>query len=514
MNFLKKLLTYIYRFLMSRTFMIFTTLLLQLVVMLSFLYSFSLESQVIKVAFLALNIIVTIYVVNRDTNTSYKLAWIILINVVPVVGGVLYLMFAEYKIPKKLRKETTRQLIGAKNSYRKYADEVEIEDLDVKQQFDYVKNNAYYPYYKNTKVSYFSCGEEFFKDLIAKLKKAKHFIFIEFFIVKEGKMLSELLEVLNEKRQEGVEVYFMYDDVGCITGLPKNFKETLSSMGIHYAVFNKVSLWLSFLSKANNRDHRKICVIDNEYGYMGGINIADEYINEIVRFGYWKDTAICLKGEAVASLTIMFIQFFNVFSKEKLAYQDFLLKIRKITSQSIVLPFSDSPTDEEDVGRTVHMNLITKAKKYVYIHTPYLILDYDMNHALITAAKSGVEVIITVPKIPDKKTVFMVTRKNYESLLRAGVKIYEYTPGFVHSKLFVSDDKIALCGTINMDYRSYYLHYECGTLIAFDPEIKRMKDDYLKTLDKSEEITLYKASQTNFIVRVARAILDVFAPLL
>ncbi len=511
---MRKIFDYLLKFMMSRIFMIAMIMVLQLALVILSLYSFSLTSQVTRTLFLVLNIIITIYIVNRNVNTSYKLAWIILINFIPVVGGVIYLMFAEQKIPKSLRKEITRNLMYGKNVYRKYVSEdINIDSADISQQFNYVKNNAYYPYYKNTKVRYFPSGETYFDDLIKHLKKAKHFIFLEFFIVKEGKMLSEITEVLKEKVKEGVEVYFMYDDGGSITCLPKDFENTMRSYGINIVAFNPVSTFLVFLSKANNRDHRKICVIDNEYGYMGGLNIADEYINAIERFGHWKDTAISLRGEAVSSLTVMFIQFYNVFAKEKLKYDDFMLKSRKVTSNSIVLPFSDSPTDDEDVARTVHINLINKAKKYIYIHTPYLILDYDMTHALMTAAKQGVEVIITVPKIPDKKTVFMVTRSNYEVLLKAGVKIYEYTPGFIHSKLFVSDDNIALCGTINMDYRSYYLHYECGTLIAFDNEIMKMKADYLATLKESEEITLEKVQKTNIIIRIAQAILAVFAPI-
>ena len=510
---MKKILEYLIRFMMSRVFMLGVIMLLQLALILLSLYSFSLESRIIRGLFLVLNIILTIYIVNRDVNTSYKLAWIILINFIPVVGGAVYLMFAEHKVPKSLRKSVTRQVIYGKSAYRKLGSDAAIEDEDVKQEFLYVKNNAYYPYYQNTEVDYFDSGEKYFADLLNKIKAAKHFIFLEFFIVKEGKMLEELLAALKERAENGVEVYFLYDDGGCLTCLPKDFAQTLKACGIHGVVFNPISLWLLLLSKYNNRDHRKICVIDNEYGFMGGLNIADEYINAIVRFGHWKDTAIRLHGEAVSSLTIMFIQFYNVFAKEKLNYDNYLAYQCTVPNKSFVLPFSDSPTDDEDVSRSVHMNLITKAKRYIYIHTPYLIIDYDMLHALTDAAKCGVEVILTVPKIPDKKTVFMVTRSNYEALLKAGVKVFEYTPGFIHSKLFIVDDKIALCGTINMDYRSYFLHYECGTLIAYDDVIYKMKEDYLNTLAISEEITLFKVLKTNIIIRITQAILAIFAPI-
>lgn len=510
---MRKALDYILRFMISRAFMIVVTLLLQLIFILCFLYFFSRETKFISMCFMALNIILTVYIVNRDVNTSYKLAWIIVIAFVPMVGGAVYLLFAERKIPRSLRKESVSQFVLSKKIIKQFENDIEINDLDVAQQYHYIRNNAYYPYYQNSKIKFFPLGEDYFKDMLKHLKNAKHFIFLEFFIVKEGKMLDELLEVLKAKVLEGVEVYLMYDDGGSITCLPKDFDKELESYGIHTVIFNPISAYLAFLSQANNRDHRKICVIDNYYGYMGGINIADEYINEIVRFGHWKDTAISIQGEAVNSLTIMFIQFYNVFSKQPLDFEQYLIKNRKVKSDSLVLPFSDSPTDDEDVSRTVHLNMINKAKKYVYMQTPYLILDYEMIHALKTAAKSGVEVIITVPNIPDKATVYMVTQSNYRTLLEAGVKIYEYTPGFIHSKLFVSDDKIALCGTINMDYRSYYLHYECGTLIAFDDEILKMKEDYLDTLKRSNEVTLAEVNKTNFIIRITQAILSVFAPL-
>ncbi len=512
---LVKMLRNILKFLTSRIFVVFFIIASQFMIIMTFILKYGIFNDGIRLILYIINLTLTIKVVNRYSNPAYKLAWIIIILGLPFVGGVTYLLFAERKVPKSLRGKIIRHLNESKELFEE-SPNIEIEDQDIAQILDYTNRNGYYPYCQNTSVKYYPIGEEYFKDLIAKIQEAKHFIFIEFFIIKDGYMLDTLLEALKERIEQGVEVYLLYDDGGCITCLPNNFKENLTQIGIKVVTFSPITLKLSLLSRANNRSHRKIVVIDNLYAFTGGFNIADEYINKISRFGHWKDTGAMFKGEAVWNFTVMFIQFYNASVEEKdtLRYLDFKDTHEIIKNNSIVLPFSDSPTDDEDLCRATHFNIITHAKKYVYIHTPYLIIDYDLTNALRTAAKSGVEVIITVPHIPDKVTVFAVTQSNYQALIEAGVKIYEYTPGFIHSKLVVSDDKIAIVGTFNMDFRSYYLNYECGAIIANDKEILKMKEDYLDTLKKSEEITVEKVKSTNFIVRVLRAILNVFAPLL
>ena len=509
-----KLIDWLKRFLLSRFFLLLVILSLQLFLLISGV-RFLVEYPVTEAVIVVVNFLLTIYVINRDENTSYKLAWILLIYAIPVFGSVIYLLFAEKRVPATLRAEMIRYLSETDDVlFQKKKVREALTDPDLSQQFDYVYENSFFPYYQNTDCKYFDDGQAYFNDLIERIKEAKHFVFLEFFIVKDGSMLDTLVAVLRKKVAEGVEVYFMYDDGGSITSLSRDYKKILTNYGIRCVAFNPVTISLTLLSKTSNRDHRKICVIDNVVAYVGGLNIGDEYINREVRFGHWKDSAVRLNGEAVRSLTVMFIQFYNANSDKPLKYEDYLLPHPYPKKTSFVLPFSDSPTDEENVCRTVHFNLITKARKYIYICTPYLILDHDMTSALKIAAKCGVEVIITVPHIPDKKSVFMVTRSNYLPLLKAGVKIYEYTPGFVHSKAIVSDDKIGLVGTINMDFRSYYLHYECGVLIAEDPCIMEMKEDYLRMIAQSEEITLEEAMKTNVLLRILRSILNVFAPLL
>lgn len=511
---MRKLVEFLLKFLSSRIFLVAFILCSQLLLLLTFLFRIGTDSYTLRVIFYTINIFCALKVINRYSNTSYKLAWMIIILGLPLVGGITYLMFAERKVPKRLRGRIIYHLMESRDFFPE--NQIEIEDEDIRQIYTYLNKNSYYPYYQNTEVEYFKSGEDFFEDIIKKIRNAKHFIFIEFFIIKKGYMLDRLIEALRAKIAEGVEVYMLYDDGGCITCLPENFESTLKSYGIKVVAFSPVTLRLSLLSKANNRSHRKIIVIDNEYGFTGGFNLADEYINKTSPFGYWKDTGVILHGEAVWNLTVMFIQFYNasVKDQETLNYYDFKINNVVPDKQSLFLPFSDSPTDTEDLARTVHLSLINHAKEYIYIHTPYLILDYDLINALTIAAKSGVEVIITVPHIPDKKTVFMVTRSNYQVLLEAGVRIFEYTPGFIHSKMIVVDDKLALNGTFNMDFRSYYLNYECGVLIAQDEEILKMRDDYLNTLKESEEITLEKAKNVNIVVLILRSILNVFAPLL
>ena len=510
---MRKLLNWILKFLSSRLFMVSVIIILQIVL----LYFGMATIRAIPYVDAILSIfdfILLIHVANRDSNTSYKLVWALIIYVIPVIGGLIYVMFAEKEVPKSLRNEMTRSIANSEGLLKqkeKYKNN--LEDEDIAQQFNYVLNASSYPYYQNSAVKYFGSGAEAFDDMLAHIRKAKHFIFLEYFIIKNGVMLESLVNELTIKVNEGVEVYFMYDDFGSITSAPENFVKDMNAKGMHCVEFSKVSAYLSLLSKNNNRDHRKICVIDNRVAYLGGFNIADEYIGKKIRFGVWKDSGVRIEGEAVNNITIMFIQFYNAMVEENINYRDYLLPVKRIKNDSFVLPFSNSPSDKVNVARTVHLNLITHAKKYIYISTPYLILDHDFMTALITASRSGVEVIINVPHIPDKKTVFAVTRSNYDVLVRNGVRVFEYTPGFVHSKLIVSDDKIAVEGSINMDHRSYYLQYESGVLIANDESIMDMKQDYLNTIAESKEVLAADVENIPFLVKMFRGVMRLISPL-
>lgn len=322
-----------------------------------------------------------------------------------------------------------------------------------------------------------------FKDMLTELKKAKKYVFLEYFIIEEGKMWGEILKILVEKVNEGVDVRLIYDDVGSLFLLPKDFKKQMGDMGIRCMAFNKFRPFLSLVM--NNRNHRKMLIIDGHIAFTGGINIADEYINEKNRFGYWKDTGVKLKGEGVWSFTLMFLEMWNAFYKTDDTYDDFKAckkDFKKYESHGYIQPYSDSPIDNE------------------------------MKHALCIAAKRGVDVRIVTPGIPDKKIIYRLTRSNYEPLLKAGVRIFEYTPGFIHAKSYICDDKIGVVGTINMDYRSLYLHFECGVLMYETQSVKDLKKDSIKTIRASREVSI-EDIEKGVLGRFFDAFLRLVAPL-
>ncbi|EDP11895.1 cardiolipin synthase [Amedibacillus dolichus] len=465
-----------------------------------------------------LSVAMSIYIINKNDNPSFKIIWILFILAVPVFGGLIYLLFGGQKVPKALRKRDLE-------SYGLYHDEagqnmeimelLEQEDSVAHKQARYLWKNAFYPIYQHTETTYFPIGEKKFEAMIEELKKAERFIFLEYFIIAPGVMWNTILEILIEKVKQGVEVRVMYDDFGCITYLPNDYYLILRKLGIKAKVFNPVKPRLAI--QMNNRDHRKILVIDGKVAMTGGINLADEYINEKERFGHWKDTSVMIKGEAVWNFTLMFLQFWNYDEEVRDNVYDYKAseeELCDIQQDGYVQPFSDSPTDEENVGENTHLNMINGANKYVYMTTPYLVIDQEMKTALLLAAKNGVDVRILTPHIPDKWYVFEVTRANYRDLIAGGVKIYEYTPGFVHAKSFVADDKMAVVGTVNMDYRSYYLHYECGIWFYRSSVVMDVKKDFLATLEKSHQVTLEECTEVSIFVRILRAILYLFSPML
>jgi cardiolipin synthase len=461
--------------------------------------------------------ILVIYIANKKEDSSYKIAWSVLILILPLLGGMLYLFCGGRKMPKKLSNGTTQATQQMKHLL--VQDPGTMERLKnirpgVHKMFRYALETSNLPAYGNTEVTYYKSGEDFFEPFLAELKKAKHFILMEYFIIDEGVMWNAILEILKQKAAEGVEVKLIYDDFGCATTLPDHYDRKLNRMGIETYRFNHMRPAL--IVQMNNRDHRKICVIDNQVGFTGGLNLADEYINHIRRFGYWKDSACMLKGEAVWSLTVMFLGMYSYLreSRDPIDYEKYHLPTDIRTDRGLVQPFSDTPTDAEDVGLSMHLNMVNHAKQYVYIDTPYLIVNGDMQRALILAAKNGVDVRILTPHIPDKWYVFEITQANYLPLIEAGVKIYQYTPGFVHTKNFVSDDCVAIVGTVNTDYRSYYLHFECGALMYDVPAVMDIKKDFVDALAMSHEVTAEECRRVNVFRRVFRALLNLASPLL
>lgn len=463
--------------------------------------------------FYAVGIGVAIYIINRDGNPSYKIAWIIPILAAPLFGVLIYLLCANKKPSRYLRKrfEKTGELVT--QNLKQDASVIDNMPSRDSTRAYYLKNMGY-PVCKDTEVKYFPSGEEMFPNILEELEKAEHFIFLEYFIIEEGEVWDAMLKILSRKAAQGVDVRVIYDDVGCVGKLPTGYNLKLESMGIKCTVFNPFVPFISVVM--NNRDHRKILVIDGHTAFTGGINLSDEYMNITHPFGYWKDTAVMLHGKATWNLTYMFLQMWNVLrgTKEDFdVYRPERYHSECFSGSGFVQPFSDNPLDDEPISQNVYIDIISQAERYVYICTPYLVPDDEMKNSMILAAKRGVDIRIITPGIPDKKTIYRLTRSYYSTLIEAGVKIYEYGPGFVHAKSIVCDDRIAVVGTINMDFRSLFLHFECGVLMT-DTEVSiAVRDDDLVMMDKCRKIEKGFPKRT-LIGRIFDSLLRAFSPLL
>lgn len=440
--------------------------------------------------------IYVLYIIQKDDNPEMKLGWIMIILILPIIGVPMYLFYGDRRPSKGMHKRILlNQLV---NPQKVRQPKETIEDLTEQNEraagtSKYIYKNSGFPVYRNTQTKYYPLGEDIFADMLAALRSAKQYIFLEYFIIEDGKMWHSILEILKEKAQEGVEIRLIYDDFGSIAKeLPKNFDKYMESLhpGIKCLKFNPV-LPLAIMSM-NNRDHRKLIIIDGEIGFTGGVNLADEYINNVVLFGHWKDGGIRIRGDAVRSMVLMFIEMWNSFREDKIFPEHYLKAEGRYVepySDGFVQPFSDCPLDSEYVARNTIIDMISQARERVYIFTPYLIIDSELQTVLCIAAKRGVDVRIVTPGIPDKKLVFRLTRANYRPLFDSGVKIFEYTPGFIHSKSIVVDGKSAVIGTVNLDYRSMYIHFECGVYLYGSDCIKDLEDDCYATFAKSHQVT-------------------------
>lgn len=467
-----------------------------------------------------ISVICALYVVYKDIRPYNKLSWVFLILLLPIIGVPCYFLFGRADMTKTSRTRmsdvmnTVAPLRTKSEETQKYLESV---SQDAAKQMAYPMNVGRFPVYMEEDTKYYSCGEDMYEDMLEDLRNAKDFIFVEFFIMRLGIMFDSIVDILEEKVKEGVHVRLIYDDMGCMDNLPPRYYTVLQEKGIHCACFNPLRPFLSIIM--NNRDHRKILVIDGKIAYTGGVNLADEYINQLERFGYWKDAAVRITGDAVWSFTSMFLEMWSFITKSGEDFSRF--KVVNNTPSALieqckgfVQPYADCPLDNKRIGEAVYLNLINKARKYVYIFTPYLIVGTELTTALINAARSGVDVRIVTPGIPDKKMVYLLTQANYESLIRGGVKIYQYTPGFIHSKCFVVDDEYAAVGTINMDFRSLSLHFECGTLMYKTKCVAEVKQDALETFEISRRISLEECENKNFFFQLFLSVLHLFGPLL
>lgn len=503
------------KFLQSRLFITGLLMLVQVIVLFIFIFALANKFALYYAISLIVSAMVILDLAGESMNPSFKLPWVVLVLTFPLIGTPLYILFAKskqsYRISKRFRNYHTLMRNTPVNPDDPL-NEIAAKDPEIARQLEYIKRTSYAPVYKNTFSKYFPTGEEYFEAVLEEISKAEKFVFLEYFIIEPGKMLDSILDILRKKVNDGVEVRIMYDDFGCINKIPINFNKKLEEQGFMVSVFNRMIPSLdAFL---NYRDHRKILVIDGNVAFTGGVNLADEYINEIERFGYWKDTGIMLKGQAVTKMTETFLQLWHFSREEMIIDYNNYQSTKLYETDGFIQPFADGPTDDDLTAELCYMGLINCATDHIYITTPYLILDNEMTTALCHAARSGIDVRIITPHIPDKKAVMAVTRSNYRTLLKFGVRIFEYTPGFIHAKGLSMDSRVCVVGTVNFDFRSLYLHFENGVLCYKSSCIADVERDFLETQEKSKEITLAEIKKKGALYSLLQAILKVFSPLM
>ena len=462
-----------------------------------------------------LGLVVALMVVNRRGNPAAKITWIMLIMLVPVFAVPFYLFVDKelgHRLSRARLEEISRKTAGLLPERREDREALEAAVPGAGGLAAYLEKTGSQPVYRNSGTDYYPSGEEAFAAMLEALESAREFIFLEYFIVEEGYMWGRVLSVLERKVKQGVEVRVLYDGTCALYKLPYQYPKKLEALGIRCRMYAPLRPLVS--THYNNRDHRKILVVDGRRAFTGGINLADEYINRRVLHGHWKDVAVRVTGEAVASFTLMFLQMWSVGELAEEDYGKYLAASAPVEAEGWVVPYGDSPFDGERVGEMVYVDILNRAKRYVHIMTPYLIIDHELVTALTFAAKRGVDVRLIMPAQPDKKTVFAVSRSYYQELIEGGVRIYEYTPGFVHAKVFVSDDATAVVGSINLDYRSLYLHFECAALMFGTPAVEAVERDFQETLAKCREISLEDCKKDRLSRRAAGWLLRPLAPLM
>lgn len=504
-----------FKMIFNRTALVALAIILQIAIIfasLQYFYEYYIAVQTVSAIFGAL---VLIAIINQKTMPEFKLSWMLVVLIFPLLGTVLYLMFSKNTVARRLRKHMTpfaSEYLRSCQVSREGYTETERE-FNQKGLPKYIVSSASLSAFGGTNTRFFPFGEEMYRSLIEDLKKAEKFIFMEYFIVEPGKMWSSIVDILEQKVKEGLDVRVLYDDLGSSPHVKSGYYKTLRKRGIKCYKFNKFIPVVSGIH--NNRDHRKITVIDGQIGYTGGLNMADEYCNFTHPYGKWKDTAVRLSGKAVNNLTLLFLENYNMTAGTKDHFSDYLLAQAEETEENaMVQPFGDGPEPQyhELIAENAFLSMIENAKESVYITTPYLIIDYTLQRALCFAAKRGVDVQLITPGIPDKKLVYAVTRSNYGVLLKAGVKIYEYSPGFIHSKTVVADGQVAFCGTVNFDYRSLVHHFECGVLLYGGKTVTEMQNDFVATRRECREVP--KNYRQNPLVAWICDLLTILTPLL
>ena len=476
-------------------------------------YVLSFRTMWVYVPLWIASIIAVAIIVNRKGNPSFKLAWIIFILLAPLCGGLIFILWGSGKTTPKFRKRwfsVTRTVKSRLSQDPAVVSKLEYEDLYHSNQSRYLYNESKFPVYDGTHAAFLPTGDDFFMSVISDIERAERYIFIEFFILAEGRLWEEINSVLKKRAAAGVDVKIIFDDFGSLKRQPEDFIERLESCGYEVSVFNPIRPSVDLF--LNNRNHRKIIVIDGKVSYTGGLNIGDEYINLEQPFGHWCDCGIRLAGKATRSFTVMFCNMWNAINAgDTLDPADYFSDCA-VPSVGFVQPYSDDPLTHNNPAEGLYMEMLNSARRYIYITSPYLILDNTMIKQLTLAAKSGVDVRIITPKKWDKWYVHPVTQYYYDELLSAGIRIYEYIPGFIHAKLFVSDDAVATVGTVNVDYRSFYFHFECGTWICGSRAVDDVRDFVTGLFRECEEIKPEKWKKRPAMMKFKQAVLHLFAP--
>lgn len=474
------------------------------------------NSEIFNTIVTLLGWVVALHIYARNMNSAYKFSWIILVLMFPVLGLSMYLFFGS-QFSNLLVRKFFESREGVRDHYlpenQDVWDSLQQTDRAIANQAYYIQHAGGYPVYQNTDLVYYSDTVEALEALKAELQKAESFIFMEYHAIEDSVAWAGIEQILKQKAAAGVDVRVFYDDMGSIGFLSKPFTKRLQAEGIQCRVFNPISPLVNGFM--NNRDHRKITVIDGKVGFTGGYNLADEYFNITHPYGFWKDSGLKLTGDAVRSLTATFLEMWSATQKEPENMEPFFPAVSyQAKGNGYVQPYADSPLRKKRLGENVYLNLIKNAKRYIYITTPYLIIDDEMESELVLAASRGVDVRIVTPGIPDKKLIYRVTRSYYARLVASGVRIYEYTPGFMHAKQFVCDDEVATVGTINLDFRSLYLHFENGCWFYNCKAVHDVKRDFEAVFQDSNEVTEAYSGKRSLTLRTGECILRLFSPLM
>ena len=498
----------------SRFFVIFMLIIFQIIMTVSLFTWLYVHFKVLIILQGVFSFFMLFYLFNCDMDSAAKLTWLLIIDSFSIVGAMLFWYTQREFGHNLIRKRSfmlTDETRGMLTSSEKAFADPDIQRSGTDDLCLYLSRSGCYPLFSDTDVTYFPLGENKFEALLEELQKAEKFIFMEYFIIDEGYMWGRILKILADKVREGVEVRVMYDGMCEITTLSHDYPTRMAELGIKCKAFSPIRPIIS--TYYNYRDHRKILIIDGNVAFNGGVNLADEYINRTPRFGHWKDSAVMLKGAAVRSFTLMFLHMWNI--TEHTPDWDYLPDpVLPKDAKGYVMPYADCPLDDYKVGESIYMDILNRATSYVYIMTPYLILDGELESSLKFAAERGIDVRIILPGIPDKKGAYSLAKTHYRSLLRSGVQIYEYTPGFVHSKVFVSDGEKAVVGTINLDYRSLYHHFECATYMYKTPCISDIEDDFSATLSLCRQVTPESIKHEKFSYKLCGSLLKLIAPLM